>query len=67
MPAVDADPRLADLISVRDWLRYGVSRFRGAGLVFGHGTSTALDEAAFLILSALDCQSMNWSRGLIAG
>jgi len=54
MPAVDADPRLADLISVRDWLRYGVSRFRAAGLVFGHGTSTALDEAAFLILSALD-------------
>jgi ribosomal protein L3 glutamine methyltransferase len=54
MSHVDADTRLADLHSVRDWLRYGVSRFRGAGLVFGHGTSTALDEAAFLILSALD-------------
>ncbi len=54
MSAVDPDSRLADLVSVRDWLRYGVSRFRGAGLVFGHGTSTALDEAAFLILSALD-------------
>lgn len=45
---------VSDLVTVRDWLRYGVSRFRAAGLVFGHGTSTALDEAAFLILAALD-------------
>ncbi len=42
-----------DLLSVRDWLRYGVSAFTKARLVFGHGTSTAIDEAAFLILSAL--------------
>lgn len=49
-----AETRLSDLVTVRDWLRHGVSRFRGAKLVFGHGTSTALDEAAFLILSALD-------------
>mgnify|MGYP001335164824 CR=1 FL=1 len=46
-------PHTADLITLRDWLRYGTSRFRAAGLVFGHGTSTAMDEAAFLILSAL--------------
>ncbi len=45
---------LHDLLTIRDWLRYGVTQFRGAGLVFGHGTSTALDEAAFLILSALE-------------
>lgn len=45
---------VSDLVTVRDWLRHGVSRFRAAGLVFGHGTSTALDEAAFLILAALD-------------
>lgn len=43
-----------DLISVRDWWRYGTSRFREARLVFGHGTENAPDEAAFLILSALD-------------
>lgn len=42
-----------ELITVRDWLRYGVSRFTKAGLVFGHGTQSALDEAAFLILMAL--------------
>jgi ribosomal protein L3 glutamine methyltransferase len=30
-----------------------VSRFNGAELVYGHGTATALDEAAFLILHTL--------------
>jgi ribosomal protein L3 glutamine methyltransferase len=38
---------------VRDWLRYAVSRFRAAGLSYGHGTSNALDEAAYLILHTL--------------
>jgi ribosomal protein L3 glutamine methyltransferase len=41
------------LLTVRDWLRYGVSRFSEAGLVYGHGTATALDEAAYLILHTL--------------
>jgi ribosomal protein L3 glutamine methyltransferase len=41
------------LVTVRDWLRYAVSRFNQAELVFGHGTTTALDEAAFLILHTL--------------
>jgi ribosomal protein L3 glutamine methyltransferase len=42
-----------DLLTIRDWLRYAVSRFNAAGLVYGHGTERALDEAAFLILAAL--------------
>lgn len=42
-----------DLVTVRDWLRYGTSRFGLNDLVYGHGTANALDEAAFLILSAL--------------
>lgn len=42
-----------DLLTVRDWLRYAVSRFNEARLVYGHGTETALDEAVFLILSTL--------------
>jgi ribosomal protein L3 glutamine methyltransferase len=42
------------LHTVRDWLRYAVSRFNAAGLVYGHGTSNALDEAAFLILHTLN-------------
>jgi ribosomal protein L3 glutamine methyltransferase len=44
---------LDDLFTIRDWLRYAVSRFTAANLSFGHGTETALDEAAYLILSAL--------------
>ena len=44
---------LAQIVTVRDWLRYAVSRFNAAGLVYGHGTATALDEAAFLILHTL--------------
>ncbi len=46
-------PVTEDLLTLRDWLRYAVSRFNAADLVYGHGTGSALDEAAFLILSAL--------------
>lgn len=46
-------PVTDELLSLRDWLRYGVSRFNAANLVYGHGTSTALDEAAFMVLSTL--------------
>lgn len=42
-----------ELITVRDFLRYAVSRFRAAKLVHGHGTTSVVDEAAFLILETL--------------
>lgn len=48
-----ADPDGGGLTTVRDFLRLAVSRFREAGIVFGQGTSNALDEAAFLILESL--------------
>lgn len=41
------------LITVRDWLRFAVSRFNEARLHFGHGSDNAFDEAAFLILHTL--------------
>ena len=39
--------------TLRDVLRYAVSRFNAAKLFFGHGSSNALDEAAYLILHSL--------------
>lgn len=42
-----------ELVSVRDLLRYAVSRFNSADLTYGHGTHSAIDEAAFLILEGL--------------
>lgn len=41
------------LVTVRDLLRHGVSRFREADLCFGHGSGDAWDEAAYLILHGL--------------
>jgi ribosomal protein L3 glutamine methyltransferase len=39
--------------TIRDLLRYAVTRFNTAGLFFGHGNSNAFDEAAYLILHTL--------------
>ena len=41
------------LRSLRDWLRFAVSRFGAAGLSYGQGSTNAYDEAAYLILHTL--------------
>jgi ribosomal protein L3 glutamine methyltransferase len=43
----------AELRTVRDFLRYAVTRFTRAELYFGHGAGTAVDEAAFIVLESL--------------
>ena len=40
--------------SIRDLLRFAVTRFNAAKLFFGHGSNDALDEAAYLILHTLN-------------
>ena len=53
MSEAPVDERVDTFLTLRDWLRYAVGRFLSQGLAFGQGATTALDEAAFLILEGL--------------
>lgn len=44
---------LPELATLRDLLRYAISRFNQAGLAFGHGSDNAWDEAVYLLLHTL--------------
>ena len=53
-PMLTEPPVIDQLFTVRDWLRFSVSRFTEAGLAFGHGSDNVYDEAAHLILHTLN-------------
>lgn len=42
-----------DLVTVQDFVRYGVTKFNESGLFYGHGTTSAFDEAAYMVLESL--------------
>ena len=42
-----------ELTTIRDWLRYAVSRFEDSDIFYGHGTDNSYDEAVWLIMGAL--------------
>ncbi len=51
---LNQDDIARELVTLRDYWRYAISRFNAADLSYGHGTTTAGDDAAFLLLDSLD-------------
>lgn len=60
------DEALDELHTVRDFVRWGASRFTEAGLWFGHGTDNAWDEAVVLVCAALRLPLDSGARALDA-
>ncbi|MGB7543387.1 MAG: 50S ribosomal protein L3 N(5)-glutamine methyltransferase [Burkholderiales bacterium] len=56
--------RVAQPLTLRDWLRHAEQRFRSARLRFGHGTHTARDEAAWLLAHVLQLPHERLERSL---
>jgi len=59
---------LTELSTITDFIRWGASRFVEADLSYSHGLSSPLDEAAYLVLRALnlpvDTPELYWSSAI---
>lgn len=53
MPDQVLNHDMSQLKTMKDFMRWGASRFMEAKLSYGHGMLTALDEAVYLVLKAL--------------
>lgn len=53
MSFLNASEAISELHTIRDFIRWSVTQFNQADLVYGHGTENAWDEAVNLILTAL--------------
>lgn len=51
-----SDDLCDELVTLRDFIRWGVSEFNAATLFFGHGTDNGWDEAEQLVLHAIHLQ-----------
>lgn len=54
----DEQQAVYELLTIRDLIRWGVSRMKHTGVYFGHGTDNAWDESRLLVLHAL---GLEWS------
>lgn len=45
---------IKEMMTIRDFIRWGVTQFNQAELVYGHGTENAWDESVNLVLFSLD-------------
>ncbi len=58
---MESPPITEQLVSIRDYIRWASSEFNRQKLSFGHGFATALDEAVYLVLHALELP-WDWPR-----
>jgi len=51
--SIDQQAAIEELFTIRDLIRWAITEFEKADIYYGHGMGNALDEAVFIVLSAL--------------